>query len=81
MQKYLFKVYHEYDDYPNSNREFLKLIGVYSTIEKAKDAMRRTAELPGFSNYLDGFSISKCQLGKDGWADGFCNGLCEGGEE
>lgn len=74
MEEYVFEVYHEYDDYPSSNREFLKFIGVYSTLQKAKDAMRRTAELPGFSDYLDGFSISKCQLGKAGWTDGFCRG-------
>ena len=81
MQEYVFEVYHEYDDYPYSNREFVKLIGVYSTLQKAKDAMQRTAELPGFSDYLDGFSISKSQLGQDGWVGGFCNGLWEDGEE
>ena len=48
-----------------------KLIGVYSTEEKAKDAIERLKEKPGFRDYPDGFEICDDVVDRDSWTEGF----------
>ena len=49
----------------------IKLIGIYPSEEEAERARERTASLPGFRDFRDGFSIDPYPLGKDHWTGGF----------
>jgi hypothetical protein len=51
--------------------EDVKLIGVYSSREKAQAAIARLSKAPGFSEAPDGFHIDEYHLDKDQWAEGF----------
>jgi hypothetical protein len=51
--------------------EDVKLIGIYSTKEKALAARERVADQPGFCDSPDGFSISEIQVDRDHWSEGF----------
>jgi hypothetical protein len=48
-----------------------KLIGVYSSPEKAAQAQARAARLPGFRDALEGFGIDAYVVDQDRWTDGF----------
>jgi hypothetical protein len=48
-----------------------KLIGVYSSPDKAAEAQRRASQRPGFRDSLDGFGIDAYILDEDRWTDGF----------
>lgn len=48
-----------------------KLIGIYTTEEKAKAAIERVKGAPGFRDYPDGFEIFEHRLDEDGWVEGF----------
>ena len=48
-----------------------KLIGVYSSPEKAAQAQKRAAQLPGFREAADGFGIDAYMIDQDRWTDGF----------
>jgi hypothetical protein len=52
-------------------REDVKLIGVYSTLERAEEAMRRTLSLPGFRDAPDCFHIDAYGLDQDHWQEGY----------
>jgi len=48
-----------------------KVIGVYSSVELAQEAIERTRVLPGFADEPDGFTIEPIEIDKDYWARGF----------
>lgn len=48
-----------------------KFIGVYSSLEKAEDAVRRLKSQPGFVDHPDDFTVDKYPLDVDHWAEGF----------
>lgn len=48
-----------------------KLIGVYSSPQRAAEAQRRTSLLPGFRDALDGFGIDAYIVDEDRWTEGF----------
>ena len=48
-----------------------KKIGTYSTEDKAKAAIERVKDKPGFSDPRGFFTIDPSQLDFDYWADGF----------
>ena len=48
-----------------------KLIGVYSSPEKAAEAQRRMCQLPGFRDFQDGFGIDPYTVDSDRWTEGF----------
>ena len=48
-----------------------KLIGVYSSNEKAEAAIVRLADKSGFGDHPTGFHIDCYPLDKDHWVDGF----------
>ena len=50
------------------------LIGVYSTEEAAKAAIKRLQEKPGFQKSIEGFQIHPYELNKDHWTEGFVLG-------
>jgi hypothetical protein len=52
-------------------KEDAKLIGVYSSDEKATSAIERLTSQPGFRDYPAGFEISKYLLDQDHWEEGF----------
>jgi hypothetical protein len=51
--------------------EDVKLLGVYSTEDRARDRIDRARALPGFRAAPDGFEVSRYQVDKDEWPDGF----------
>ena len=51
--------------------EDAKLIGVYSSADKAEAARRRAAERPGFSDQPDGFHVDPYRVDQDHWTSGF----------
>lgn len=51
--------------------EDVKLIGVYSSREKAQAAVARLVRVPGFADAPSGFHIDEYQLDKDHWVEGY----------
>ena len=51
--------------------EDVKLIGVYSSREKAQAAVARLGQAPGFADEPAGFHIDEYQVDKDQWAEGY----------
>lgn len=51
--------------------EDVKFIGVYSSRDKADEAVARLSRQPGFSDTPDGFSVDEYRLDQDQWAEGF----------
>jgi hypothetical protein len=48
-----------------------KFIGVYTSEQRAEEAVARARTLPGFRDTPDAFFIDKYALDKDYWAEGF----------
>jgi hypothetical protein len=48
-----------------------KLVGVYSSEASAHAAIERKKEYPGFVDHPDGFEISKYEIDRDAWSEGF----------
>jgi hypothetical protein len=48
-----------------------KLIGIYSTRERAEEVLAVFQTLPGFCDYPDRFTISPYQLDESHWTEGF----------
>ncbi len=48
--------------------EDIKLIGVYSSREKAQAAVARLGRVPGFVEAPDGFHIDEYRVDQDHWA-------------
>ena len=65
----VYMVYHsrELDD----GEESLKLIGIYTSEERAKEAIKRVIGQRGFKDFPNGFQIYPHRLDKDGWTEGF----------
>ena len=51
--------------------EDVKFIGVYSSREKAQDAVARLRCLPGFSDAPDGFHVDEYRVDEDHWVEGY----------
>ena len=49
----------------------IKFIGVYSSREKAQEAVTRLARLPGFVDDPEGFHIDEYRVDQDQWAEGY----------
>jgi hypothetical protein len=65
----VFTLYHIYEK-PNGEEE-IKLIGIYSSMEKANATLQRLKSKPGFVDYPDNFEIFDVKLDRDGWTEGF----------
>ncbi|MCK1717794.1 hypothetical protein [Bradyrhizobium sp. 141] len=48
-----------------------KLIGVYSSAAEAEAAKMRKLQFEGFRDYPDCFQVSKMEVDKDAWSEGF----------
>ena len=68
----LKKVYilHHIHEFEN-NQENIKLIGVFSSKEKALKVLANHKILPGFKDAPNGFSIDEYTIDRIGWTEGF----------
>ena len=48
-----------------------KLLGIYSTREKAEERIASAVHLPGFRDHADGFEVVEYEVDKDEWTEGF----------
>jgi hypothetical protein len=48
-----------------------KLLGVYSSEERAQERIDRSRSVTGFQDYPDAFTISRSEVDKDEWVEGF----------
>lgn len=76
MQVYLLWHVHELD----ADQDDWKLIGVYTSEQKAQEAKARATRLPGFRDVPEGFTIASYSLDADNWPEGFVT-LYPGQEE
>ncbi len=67
----VYLLWHTHYDGRLEGGEDCKLIGVYTSIKKAEEAMRRSSALEGFKDNLESFEISNYQLDFDHWTSGF----------
>jgi hypothetical protein len=49
----------------------VKFIGVYSSRDKAHEAVARMVRLPGFADTPDGFHIDEYRVDQDHWVEGY----------
>lgn len=68
--KKVFLLQHSYER-DESGVEETKLIGVYSTRERAEQAIVRLSNVEGFRDYPDCFCVDGYEIDKDHWVDGF----------
>jgi len=54
-----------------SGVEDVKFIGVYSSLEKARAAIGRFRQKPGFSDAPDGFHTDEYRVDTDHWIEGY----------
>jgi len=70
MEK-VYLLWHTHLDDRLENGEDVKLIGVYSSKQKSKEAWIRALKLEGFRDQPEGFEISTHVLDSDNWTSGF----------
>ncbi|EKE22281.1 MAG: hypothetical protein ACD_7C00001G0002 [uncultured bacterium] len=51
--------------------EDVKLLGVFSSIKKAREIMNTHKTLPGFKDYIDDFLIEWYMMDKSEWKEGY----------
>lgn len=49
----------------------VKLLGVYSSQQKAEAARLRASDKPGFREHPEGFHIGRYEIDQDCWTEGF----------
>lgn len=49
----------------------VKLIGIYSSEEKAREVIAQLRDQPGFRDHQEGFAISEATLDHTEWSEGF----------
>lgn len=69
--EFVYLLWHTHLSEELSAGEDIKLIGVYSTREKAEAAQSRSELLDGFRDSIEGFEISCNRLDHDEWTSGF----------
>lgn len=69
MQPKIYLLWHTYA--ADSGDEDHKLIGVYSSEARAKEALEQVRSQPGFRDHPDGFGIYESSLDWTGWRGGF----------
>jgi hypothetical protein len=57
----------------------LKLLGVYSSEQRAQERIQRARVLPGFQQEPDCFMVDTYRLDEDQWTDGFVSVPRDGG--
>jgi len=69
MNNVVFLVLHSYES--THGEDLVKTIGIYSSQAAAEEAVGRLINLPGFSDYPEGFSIDSYFVDEDHWTSGF----------
>ena len=65
-------VYLLWHSHPTGANEYNeKLIGIYSSEDKARSTQERLAQQPGFKRYVEGFEIANRTLDEDSWTEGY----------
>jgi hypothetical protein len=65
-------VVHHKDHETLEDNDHEKIIGVYSTLERAEQAIERLRDKPGFREFPDWWWVERMVLNKDTyWTDGF----------
>ncbi|TYP73169.1 DUF7336 domain-containing protein [Paenibacillus methanolicus] len=67
-QPLVYLVQHAYD---LEEEIEVKIIGIFSSLEKAEAAVEEYKKLEGFRDYPDGFTIGPCILDRGYWDGGF----------
>lgn len=67
MDVFVVQHVHEIDE----DHEDVKMIGVYSTEAKAREAVARLSRQPGFRESTAGFEVNRYPLDNDHWPEGF----------
>lgn len=65
---YVYLLQHSYEI---DECEETKIIGIYTSREKALETIEKYKTIPGFKNYSDCFYIDKYELDKNHWEEGF----------
>jgi hypothetical protein len=68
--KHAFLVQHVHK-LPRGHEEDVKIIGIYDSQSSARLAVRRAKRREGFRDSPDGFCITRYELGRDSWPEGF----------
>ena len=66
--KSVFVLQHSYEI---DEQDRTKFIGVYSTVKKAENAIKRLKKQTGFCDRPNDFNIDEYELNKDHWREGF----------
>lgn len=64
----VFLLQHSYEI---EESEQTKIIGIYSTRDKAKTVVEKFKTLSGFSDYPDSFYIDEYEIDQNNWEEGF----------
>lgn len=68
---YVLEHYYEINDFDEA-----KLIGIYSSKEKAQRALESVENLPGFKDFpKENFNIDCYEIDEDNWTEGFIHDL------
>jgi len=54
-----------------SQEEDLRIIGIFTTRERAEAAIRAASKLPGFADTAEAFEVSEYELDDMCWREGF----------
>jgi hypothetical protein len=68
--QYVYLVHHTH--VISRNNEDVKLIGVFSSEEKAQEIVKKYENISGFKESKKGFNIDKYQIDAECWTEGFC---------
>lgn len=66
--KSVFILQHSYEI---DESEQTKIIGIYSTRDKANAAVEKFKTLPGFRDYPESFYIDEYEIDQNNWNEGF----------
>ncbi|WP_229075108.1 hypothetical protein [Actinoplanes sp. DH11] len=58
-------------DWDEQQGDDLKMLGVYTTEQGARERIERARRSPGFRDEPDCFLVDCCTLDEDQWSDGF----------
>lgn len=73
--EYVYSLWYEVDIAEEPEKDEETLIGLYSTQEKAEEALNRFKKLKRLAAYPDGFGIHRCKINRDGWGSGYATVL------
>lgn len=52
-----------------------KIVGIFSTEEKAEAVIKELSQAPGFSEHKEGFSVGPYEVNRNNWEGGFLSGF------